>query len=55
MKFETLKNKIILIISPNFWGDIHLTKHSYALEISKLGANVYFLNPPSRNFKGYLK
>ena len=55
MKFESLKNKTILIISPNFWGGIHLTKHLYALEISKLGANVYFLNPPSRSFKGYLK
>ena len=49
-----LKDKNILIISPNFWGDVRLSKHHYALELAKLGAKVYFLNPPSREIKTML-
>ena len=50
-----LNKKNVLIISPNFWGDIHITKHHYSLEMHKLGANIFFLNPPSRSFGGFLK
>jgi len=42
-----LKNKRILILSPNYWGDMHISKHHYAKELSKRGNIVYFLNPPS--------
>ncbi|MDB9964267.1 hypothetical protein OAD50_04265 [Vicingaceae bacterium] len=41
------KNSIILILSPNAWGDMHISKHHYAMALSKLGNDVYFLNPPS--------
>ena len=50
-----LNKKNVLIISPNFWGNIHITKHHYSLEMHKLGANIFFLNPPSRNFGGFMK
>ena len=41
-----LKNKNILLISPQAWGKMFITKHHYAVELSKLGNKVYFLNPP---------
>jgi len=39
-------HKTILIISPNSWGKLHVSKHHYALELIKKGNIVYFLNPP---------
>jgi hypothetical protein len=41
-----LKNKIILIISPQSWGNMFLAKHHYAIALAKYGNEVYFLNPP---------
>jgi glycosyltransferase involved in cell wall biosynthesis len=41
-----LANKIILIISPQSWGNMFLSKHHYAIELAKKGNDVYFLNPP---------
>jgi hypothetical protein len=41
-----LKNKTILIISPQAWGHMYLSKHHYAITLAKLGNTVYFLNPP---------
>lgn len=41
-----LKNKNILIISPESWGQNHVSKHHYAIELSK-NNKIYFLNPPS--------
>lgn len=38
------KNKTILIISPEDWGDSLLSKHMYALELSKRNNQVYFLH-----------
>jgi hypothetical protein len=43
-----LKNKIILIISPQSWGNMFLAKHHYAIELAKYGNEVYFLNPPQK-------
>lgn len=42
-------NKIILIISPEVWSNIFVSKHHYAVELSKRGNMVYFLNPPNKN------
>ena len=44
-----LKNKTILIISPQAWGNMFLAKHHYAIELAKYGNEVYFLNPPSKS------
>lgn len=44
-----LQNKVILVISPQEWGKMLLSKHHYALELAKAGNSVYFLNPPDVN------
>ena len=41
----------ILLVSPEKWSEIKLSKHHYSIALSNLGYNVYFLNPPSKNFK----
>ena len=41
-----LKDKNILIISPESWGLSFLSKHHYALLLAELGNNVWFLNAP---------
>jgi hypothetical protein len=40
----TLRNKSILLISPEPWGKIRLSKHHYATELAKHNT-VFFLNP----------
>lgn len=45
----SFNNKTILIISPEPWGKMMISKHHYALELAKLGNEVYFLNPPNNN------
>lgn len=44
-----LRNKTILVISPQSWGTMFVAKHHYAIELAKLGNEVYFLNPPDNN------
>jgi hypothetical protein len=41
-----LKNKTILILSPQRWGNMFISKHHYAIALAKRGNKVYFLNPP---------
>jgi hypothetical protein len=43
-----LRDKTILILSPQAWGKMFLAKHHYALELAKRGNKVYFLNPPDQ-------
>jgi hypothetical protein len=52
MTIETLVGKTILIISPQRWGNMSLSKHHYAIELAKRGNKVYFLNPPGKNEAG---
>lgn len=40
-----LYKKNILIISPQEWNSIKLSKHYYAIELSNLNNKVFFLNP----------
>lgn len=42
----SLNNKTILILSPQEWGAMLLSKHHYAIELAKKENSVYFLNPP---------
>jgi hypothetical protein len=44
-----LKNKTILILSPQAWGKMFVSKHHYAIELAKRGNRVYFLNPPNQS------
>ena len=43
-----LTNKTIIIISQLDWGDMFISKHHYAVELSKLGNTVYYMNGPDR-------
>ena len=39
--------KNYLLISPQPWGKMYLSKHNYAIELAEAGNKVYFLNPPT--------
>ncbi len=41
-----LKGKTILIISPDKWNNLRLSKHNYAEELAEMGNNVFYLLPP---------
>ncbi len=38
--------KTILILSPDTWGTIKVSKMHYAVELANMGHKVYFVNPP---------
>lgn len=40
-----LKDKTIVLISSETWGDIYISKHNYAIALARRGNKVYFLNP----------
>ena len=46
-----LRNQNILIISPQRWDDIYVSKHHYAIELGRRFNLVYFLNPPSDKYR----
>ena len=48
---NVLKGKKILLISPQPWSEMWISKHHYAIELSKRGNKVYFLNPPTSSVK----
>lgn len=47
---SVFKNKIILLISPEPWKHLFVSKHHYAVELARQGNTVYFLNPPSDRY-----
>ena len=49
---STLSNKVIYLISSEYWGIMHVSKHHYALELAKRGNTVYYIEPPSLSNKG---
>lgn len=46
--------KKAIVVSPQSWGKMFISKHHYAVELSKLGYEVYFVNPPKENKLGGL-
>lgn len=48
----TFSNKKILIISPESWDFIKVSKHHYAQIFASKGNTVYFLNPPDEKTTG---
>lgn len=40
-----LRDKSIILISSERWGDIFISKHNYAIALAKRGNKVFFLNP----------
>ena len=41
-----LEGQKVLLISPQPWDHIHLSKHHYAMELARQGNEVFFLGPP---------
>lgn len=39
--------RTVLLISPQPWRGLALSKHHYAVALAEIGAKVFFLNPPS--------
>jgi glycosyltransferase involved in cell wall biosynthesis len=46
-----LENKKILIVSPEPWTHIFVSKHHYAVHLAQRGNKVFFLNPPGQLFQ----
>lgn len=46
-----LKSKNILLISPENWNHIFVSKHHYATHLSAMGAHVVFANPPGKKWQ----
>jgi len=47
-------DKNILLISPESWNYLFVSKHHYAMELARRGNRVYFINPPDRHVPGGL-
>jgi hypothetical protein len=50
-----MPGKKILVISPQIWGKMFVAKHHYAVELARLGNEVYFLNPPIYKKRNYVQ
>lgn len=48
---STLTKKVILLISPEPWDHIFVSKHHYANTLADLGNQVFFLNPPGKRWR----
>jgi hypothetical protein len=46
-----LRNKTVIVVSPQSWGKMYLSKHHYALELARKNT-VFFLNPPNQGKVG---
>jgi hypothetical protein len=46
----TLDDKCILLISPEPWDHVFVSKHHYAVHLGKRNNKVFFLNPPGKNW-----
>ena len=42
----------VLIVSPEPWGSLHVSKHHYAMMLAARGSLVFFLNPPNDSVNG---
>jgi hypothetical protein len=49
LTIPVLTKKTILLVSPQSWGKMFVSKHHYAVELARQGNTVYFLNPPDEN------
>ena len=43
-----LSGKTILLVSPEPWDHLFVSKHHYAIHLAQKGNKVYFLNPPGK-------
>ena len=51
LKELRLINKNILLVSPDPWDHIFVSKHHYAIGLGKLGNKVFFLSPPASDWQ----
>jgi hypothetical protein len=47
---KVFTDKTILIISPESWRHLFVSKHHYAVELARRGNTVFFLNPPTDHY-----
>ncbi len=52
---ESMTRKKVLIISPQTWGKMLISKHHYAISFAEMGYEVYYMNPPNaiKGLRGY--
>lgn len=43
--------KTVIIISPQSWGKMLVSKHHYAIELARMGYRVFFLSPPDYSLR----
>ncbi len=48
---DDLRGKRILLVSPEPWGHIAVSKHHYARALAEQGNEVFFLGPPERGYE----
>lgn len=41
-----METTTVIVISPQSWGKMRVSKHHYAIELARMGHRVFFLNPP---------
>jgi len=46
-----LKHQTILLISPEPWDHMFISKHHYAVHLAERNNQVYFLNPPGKRYE----
>lgn len=51
-KSMNLKGQRILVISPEPWAGLHMSKHHLSQALAAMGNEVYFLDPPSDSVNG---
>jgi glycosyltransferase involved in cell wall biosynthesis len=55
VSIENLRGLNILVISPNEWGNMRVSKHHYAAALAHRGNRVFFLNPPNARARERLR
>lgn len=49
---SAFSGRTVLVISPQAWDGLKLSKHHFADELARSGSDVFFLNPPSTGQRG---
>jgi hypothetical protein len=43
----SFSNKVVYIISPEYWSDMKVSKQHYAIELAKSNSKVFYIEPPN--------
>jgi hypothetical protein len=55
VSIANLRGLNILVVSPNEWGEMRVSKHHYAAALAHRGNRVFFLNPPKARARERLR